>query len=52
MPIKHFDKAPTFLRNYTAVLEKQSRNVDASLIESIATENDHDHPWKWIRAGK
>jgi len=49
---KHFEKAPTFLRNYTAVLEKQSRNVDASLIESIATESDHDHPWKWVRAGK
>ena len=50
--VRHFDKAPTFLRNYTALLKSQSREVDLSLVGPSMATNSYDHPWQWVRAGK
>jgi len=49
---KYFDKGPTFVRNYTALLESQSREVDLSELTSELSENNRDHLWDWVRAGK
>ncbi|MFT6408863.1 MAG: tetratricopeptide (TPR) repeat protein [Arenicella sp.] len=49
---KYFDKGPTFIGNYTALLDSQSRQVDLSQLARSKSSKVVDHPWPWVRAGK
>jgi tetratricopeptide (TPR) repeat protein len=49
---KYFDKGPTFIGNYAALLDSQNREVDLSQLVRAKSSEVHDHPWQWIRAGK
>jgi len=49
---KFFDKAPTFIGNYVALLNKQNRDVDLSQLVRVGSSKVQDHPWQWIRAGR
>jgi tetratricopeptide (TPR) repeat protein len=49
---KYFDKAPTFIGNYVALLNSQNRDVDLNQLVRVGSSKVQDHPWQWIRAGK
>ncbi|MFT6032922.1 MAG: tetratricopeptide (TPR) repeat protein [Arenicella sp.] len=48
---KYFDKGPTFIRNYIALLESQFRQVDLDQLVKSGSIYGGDHPWQWVRAG-
>jgi tetratricopeptide (TPR) repeat protein len=49
---KYFDKGPTFIGNYAALLNSQGRDLDLSQLARVKSSKVQDHPWEWIRAGK
>jgi tetratricopeptide (TPR) repeat protein len=49
---KYFNKGPTFIGNYTSLLNSQDRDVDLSKLSRSEFSTVADHPWQWVRAGK
>jgi tetratricopeptide (TPR) repeat protein len=49
---KYFNKGPTFIGNYTSLLNSQDRDVDLSKLSRSEFSAVADHPWQWVRAGK
>lgn len=49
---RYFADAPTFVNNYTALLKSQSRGSELSSWLNEMPENQNNHPWAWVKAGK